>query len=72
MNEHPLVLLRHERGYTQVKLAAVSKVGLRTIVNIESGTHMPRFYVRAKILRALGVPFREHLRIFDPGRLSRD
>jgi transcriptional regulator with XRE-family HTH domain len=50
---------------TQKQLARMAKVALRTIVNIEARAAPPRLSTRARLLRALGIDFAEHRRIFD-------
>ena len=59
---------RLHRGMTQVDLARRSKVCLRTIHALESGTSRGRMEVRKKVLVALGVnPWQQHhRRIFGP------
>ena len=64
-----LVDLRAQReilGIDRMTLACKSGVGLRTIVAIEIGESSPRLDTRRKLLQALRIPLREHIRIFGP------
>jgi transcriptional regulator with XRE-family HTH domain len=47
--------LRHERGFSQEKLAELAEVHENHIRRIEGGTANPSYLVVARIARALGV-----------------
>jgi transcriptional regulator with XRE-family HTH domain len=47
--------LRHERGFSQEKLAELADVHENHIRRIEGGTANPSYLVVARIARALGV-----------------
>lgn len=64
LDAHPLVLEREIRGLTQIDLANLAKVALRTICNIEHGHSKARYYIRRRLLKALDIPFSEHQRVF--------
>lgn len=68
----PLALrdLRGAQLLTQTQLARRAGVSLRTIVNIERKHHQPRMRTRRNLLRALGVSFELHTKVFGklPGR----
>lgn len=50
-----IINLRNQKGYSQQKLADVSKVSLRTIQRIENGESSPRGDTQNRIFDALGV-----------------
>ena len=68
--QHELLKLRHRAGLTQVGLARRARVGVRTIQHIEDRTHIPHFYTRCKLLKALRIDFSQHMQIFDPNRVG--
>lgn len=70
---HPIREARHRKGWTQLVLAQRAGVALRTVHSIEkwhsSGTgkkpHLnPRVDVRRRLLKALDVPFEQHIEMF--------
>jgi len=47
--------LRHERGFSQEKLAELANIHENHVRRIEGGTANPSYLVVARIARALGV-----------------
>ena len=47
--------LRHERGYSQERLAELAAIHENHVRRIEGGTANPSYLVLARIARALGV-----------------
>lgn len=47
--------LRRQKGLTQEKLAEVTKIEARSIVDIEAGKRNPTLKTLTKIARALGI-----------------
>lgn len=62
----PLRQLREARMMTQVDYAKFCGVHWRTICTIEHEQNAPRVTTRRRILKAEGIPYQEHTRIFGP------
>ena len=63
--------LRRERGWTQPELARRARVSARTVYAIEHGDVAPHAATRRKLLRALGLTWEDHVRIFGALRHSK-
>lgn len=59
----PLLRRRLELELSQVELAKMSGVGLKTIREIESGFHTPTWETRQKLRRALEMPEERHFTV---------
>jgi transcriptional regulator with XRE-family HTH domain len=57
---------RKQLGFTQESLARLCKLSVKTVYNIERGSHTPTQSTRANILTALRIPVEEHFAIFGP------
>ena len=61
--EHPLALLRHERGLSQFDLAIETGLDPSTISGYECGTHRPRRSTVVLLAHALSLPRDELARL---------
>lgn len=59
----PLLRRRLELELSQVELAKMSGVGLKTIRDIEAGFHTPTWETRQKLRKALGMPEERHFTV---------
>ena len=61
--EHPLALLRRERGWSQLDLAIESGLGPNTISHLENRDHTPHRSTVVLIAHTLGIPRDELARL---------
>lgn len=65
--QHPLRCLRDQKGITQLELAKVAKVSLRTIYSIERWQHeTTQYWIMRRILVAFGLTWEDRARVFPP------